>query len=315
MIDKFTSVGTLNKFSYNNLIWLSRYDSKGIYKNVYKIPSRKGEEYIYLTKSEGSDTVKIKGNLRKWWYGKNNVFNDFSYRSYLNCLKYLAEIIECDLYDLLKFNIRNIEIGMNIKLHRKHARILQSMKSFPKRDRVSYRDETILFSGVKFDIICYDKLKETAEKVIKKRRLIDAMLKENFCLRFELKIMAKSGIRIYKELDSFLSIKDNWNAIIEYVLELFFQIEIIDDFKNVKLVKHEDLNLKELKELFIFYTINEMGIVKSDELIKKFGNRHKSEFKKEFRRIFRKYFTSDNIDVKAIVGNAVIKRAVSLKNT
>lgn len=313
MIDKFKIRGVVSKLSLDNLVHLKEiHTDKGL-KNVYRIPGKRKDVCLFLTLMEGSNIYTINGNLRKWWYGKSNVYNDLSYRSYFQCLKYLAEVIDVDLFELLQFKIRHIELGINVRLNRKYARIIPSMISYPKRNRLNYYDETIMFEGRKFDIKIYDKLKESAFKNIRRKKIADRLVEKKFCMRFELDIRAKSGLRIKDRIESLNTIKDNWNVVVDYLLETYLQIEVVDEFANFKQIENNSMSLMPLKELFVYKAMDNMGIEKTDKMINKYAGRKKSEYRKEFRRILREYQNSEKLPLKRVVEKYVKNSLEKLK--
>jgi len=159
----------------------------------------------------------------------------------------------------------------------------------------------------------YDKLKETALKTISKKRLADKLIENAFCLRFEIDVKSKSGLKIKKELSSFMATKDNWNIIIDYLIEQFFLIEIVDDFSRIKEIESNDLNLTQLKNLFIFLMIDNLGIEEVYKIINVYSGRKKSEYRRKFREIQREFLSINRVCKKTIVRKKVRETGLELK--
>lgn len=324
MIDEFLGRVELSAYSLEQLNWKNTYKTKNkdSLRAIYGIPSRTGNNDVemYLTISEVSNYVIIKGNLRKWWLG-DNAFSDLSCKDFIESLGYLANVLDADLSELIKLELTKIGIGLNVRLHRKYASIIPSMKRFPRlKERVSYLDQTVKFVGSKKTVKCYDKLRETASRVFKsknlkkKRNKVDKILKNNFSLRFEISGNPIAFTGVKNDVKSFESIQEGWNKIVDYVVDEFHKIEIADDFQNLDYDRLENLNFTEIKDVFSFLIIEKISLEDTYGFIDRYGGRHKSEYKPKFKEIYDRYYLKEMIDTKTVVSNELVKKASRLKD-
>ncbi|HZW62096.1 MAG TPA: phage/plasmid replication protein [Flavobacteriaceae bacterium] len=316
MIDKMKSKGVLSKYSLLGLSWTSSYNSTNGIKVKYSIPSRANVNgLLYLTVRENSRILDLSGNLRKWWFG-DNAFSDFSYGEYLKCMKSLARVLDADIVELLDFKIRMIELGVNVRMHRKYAKIIPAMKSFPRLTRRELiNGETVKFNGEKQIQIVYDKLTEVGKRQLTKKpkKNLKKLTENNFVLRYENVIKSRSGVKIRNEISTFLMIMDNWNFIADYIIEQFHKIEVVEDYLCVKDKELVDMNYVQIRDLFLFLFMEKYTIVEVEKLINKIGNKHRSDYKKKFRGIYTKHLLKENNEIKSVVSNELVKRVVALK--
>ena len=214
-------------------------------------------EFIYLITNTKNSKVVLEGNLKKYWYGSTNAMSDFNYESYNDCIKFIASVIGVETREIWFLNLKRIEIGGNIKLKRKHADIIPAMKRFPRLARVTYKKGTTKFVGTKKYIIAYDKLEEVLKsnrfKISRKNK--EKILKTNFVLRFEISFSGLHNSGLKEELNTFYSIRKNWNSIIEFWVDSFEKIEIEDELGDVRKIEKKSLNLTEIKEILIYQAI------------------------------------------------------------
>lgn len=316
MIDKFKSSGVLSVYSLDELSMANTVYKEDSVQHKFKIPSSVNKkDCLFLTVKENSRVLDISGNLRKWWFG-DNAFSDFSYGEYLKCLNSLARVLGADIVELLDFRIRMIELGVNVRMHRKYAKIIPAMKSFPRlTKRELINDETVKFYGEKQIQIVYDKLTEVGKRQLTKKpkKNLKKLTENNFVLRYENVIKSRSGVKIRNEISTFLMIMDNWNFIADYIIEQFHKIEVVEDYLCVKDKELVDMNYVQIRELFLFLFMEKYTIVEVEKLINKIGNKHRSDYKKKFRGIYTKHLLKENNEIKSVVSNELVKRVVALK--
>ena len=236
MIDRFKASGKVVGLSTRHLEQINTSVVDGFVKNKFRVPNRDGSEFIHLFTNPFNMEITLEGNLRKYWFGRNSAMNDFSYTSYISCIKFIATVLRIKSKHLWHLSIRRIEIGGNIKLKRKYADIIPAMKRYPRLYRVNYKKGTTKFKGTKKYIIAYDKLAEVLKngnvRISKKNK--EKMLKSIFILRFEISFFGLHGSGLKNELSTLLAVKNNWNDLIDFWVDSFGKIEVEDELGDIR---------------------------------------------------------------------------------
>ncbi len=294
------------------------YSKDGIVKNTtYKIPYDKDydKNFLYVTRRSNSNLITISGNLRTWVFGDLNAYRDLCYGDFLKVLKRMELRTGIPLGVIYEANIKYIEIGGNVKLNREHENIIPALISYPNRNRINYGKETVKFPGKKFDVIVYDKLKERGRKI--KKSLLDKVVKNNLSLRIELKIKSRSGApeEIKDKIQSFYTIKDNWDELVDYWVQVLHNIDYIDTFSTLKNIEEKSLTTKELKEYLIFVAMNYLGVTSSIEIAKDKSKSEKLTYNKdELIRIYNQFVSKEKRMFLTHVSSCVNKKGKTMKS-
>lgn len=280
------------------------------YKIVkYKVYNCSRSEFLELTHTiDEPNRIRINGNLRKWWYGKKSAINDLSKTSLKKALKQLSKRIGVPYIILINMELFYIELGGNIKLERKYDLFIPSVFGFPRLERQRYNNKSVTFIGSKYSIILYDKLHELKDRGIISKKVADKLIARFFILRFEIKVKAKSGFKHKEKVRSFSSILKNYDFLVDYWLDSFYQLDFIDLFSDVVEIKRNEMSGKRMFEFLAFKAIRELRMDHIDFLCEKFIKSHKSKFKENVRRVY-----SENLDGKRWNYYTHISSSVSLK--
>ena len=233
---------------------------------------------------------KIRGSLRKWWYGALSVNADLNYITFCKCIKAIAQKIGLNEKDLWDSRVSAIEIGGNLKLTSNYKNIIANIDSYSNRSRFGDRRYTVYFKvkNNADNIIIYDKIQEVYDNSKNiKRKLINKLLKSIFILRFEIQIEKPYKTKYRAELKTLSSIRDNWEVLIDYWYGTFSKIELTHRDPPKLPVGKKNFTRNDYKNYFIqLGMLSYGGSEMVDILISETANRTKiADEKKHFRGI------------------------------
>lgn len=243
MIDKITLTNQIqyvrpNKKKFGTFYNQSQFGSTGTVDSKYRLYKRDlragenqrgiNEEFITVSLNSKFSGFKIIGNLRKWWFGKNNIVSDFNYISFCACVTHLAHRMSIPEEALWESAISYVEIGANVRLSSKFDDVIASAQSFPRRKRFGDVDETVYFKTQNTDIIIYDKITHAFKKTGLKENARDRLLQNMFLMRYEIKLRNIANTVLSDEVKTLGSIKENWNELLNYWEKEFYKIKLIN---------------------------------------------------------------------------------------
>lgn len=258
-----------------------------------KIPNGNKTEYLdvrILEKTE-INNIRIEGNLRKWIYGSKSAVGDLNYTDYTYCIKLIAKRLGVEEKYIWNLEITYLEMGGNIKLPRCYERFIPGLFSYPELTIERWTESTVYFTGEKYRLIFYDKLKELRDRNVISRKVANKLINKFFILRFEIKVNAKSGYRKKDCIHSFGSIRDNWDLLINDWFTAFEKAKIVDLFSDSVEVKKGSLAKRETFDYGNFLLINSIGLDRGLYHYQYFMKNRKSEAVEYIQYLFKKYKT------------------------
>lgn len=197
---------------------------------VYKTPKRLPNVDYIIT-----NELIIHRNLRKDWLGEGRLA-DLGYKSFVKAINKYAHLFGVGEAKFWNARVTKVELGLTLRLNSNMRGILSCLDSFNGiTEKNIYGSNGIGFIGENFSISIYDKIERMInnnEIVAKnKKNLIEKVLKNNYFLRFELKVEKVSGFyrSDFRNRINFLrEIRDNWDKLGEAVLNLYYDINYID---------------------------------------------------------------------------------------
>ena len=318
MIDYFKANGELMYSLHESLL---RYQIRNGNSHIetFLIPrhySLKENSKRFLTLSRlksKPEQIRIKGNLRKWYFGERNASADFSKKSLKKCLRILAKKLNTKMEMLLDINLNYLELGGNVVMDRKYDTFIPSIMGFPRLRLTRFEEKSVKFEGEKYQVIFYDKLKELKDRKIITAKVADRLISKKFILRFEVKINAKSGYKYKTKISSFKQVLANFNLLVDHWTEMFSKVQIVDLFSRLKEIKPNSLTKKEYIDFLAFSKIKDMGssraLMFSDKLVK---NR-KSQSRFEILNLYRQFTDGKKFYYYKDISNAVFFKGQQLK--
>ncbi len=292
MLDKKVSNGILKEICPDNFcikkdVGFCSYTGRP--KFEIQIFNNARTEYLTLKGTQDSINYTLKGNLRKWTFGKFNAFQDLNFGDYVKAINLIAKRLGVDVGDLWNFEITSLELGGNIRLKPEFLKFTNCLVSYPRLKKMNYNSQTIYFLGTKYKIKIYDKLKEVCDKKFKGRKHITRkILKNNGCIRIEKTITSKSGTVLRERIKTLGVIKENWEFLVDDWLDTIYKIEIVDKFSSLKKDFVGELTPRKFEKLLASLTVENIDI---DELLQ-FVNDNANTRKKECRSLI--YALHDN---------------------
>lgn len=298
MIDYFKAKGDF--FSYQlDSICIIRYS----YRNkksggmIYRvdIPNSAKSEFLELKIVEVSNGNKvfIEGNFRKWMYGNKSAVRDLSYGDYCFCIKVIARrlgVLEDWIWNL---ELTYIEMGGNIKLPRGYERFIPGLFSYPELHLERWSESSVYFTGVKYSLIFYDKLKEMRDRNIISGKVANKLINKFFILRFEIKINAKSGYRKKNYIRNLGLIRENWNLLLDDWVDTFEKAKPVDLFSDSVEVKKGTLSKRQTFDYCNFILVDYIGLDRGLYHFQYFMKNRKSEAVDYIQYLFKKYKTGE----------------------
>lgn len=298
MLDLIKGKGGINGFSLDEsclvkLVYGNKFQRGKVW--IIKLPNQNKTEFLEVKIKETSDDCRllIEGNLRKWWYGSKSAINDLNYSAYCRCIELIAKRMGVDSKYIYALEFDYLEIGCNIKLPSAYERFLPSLLSYPELSIERWGSSSVYFQGSKFRLIFYDKLIEMRDRRIISSKVANKLRKHLFILRFEIKINSKSGYRKKRQIQTFGSIRDNWDEIIEDWYSSFKKAKIVDLFSEAREIKRDDLTPKETKEYGNFLLANEIGLGRVLYFFQYFSKNRKSEMVDYVQALYKKFTTGN----------------------
>lgn len=292
MLDKFEAKGKLLKY-YLDTSCLIKYSYKDRISGgkIYciKMPNSSKTEYldVKILDSPNGCTIRMEGNLRKWKYGSKSAVCDLNYDDY--CLSIRLKrlgVVEDWIWNL---ELTYIELGGNLKLPRSYERFIPGLLSYPELSLERWTESTVYFTGIKYRLIFYDKLKEMRANKVISERAADKIIKKLFILRFEIKIKAKSGYRKKECVHDFVSIRENWNLLLDDWFDAYKKAKPVDLFSDSIEVKKGTLTKRQAFDYGSFLLVNEIGIDRGLYSYQYVMKNRKNEAVDYIQYLFKKY--------------------------
>jgi hypothetical protein len=255
-----------------------------------RIPNESETEFLELTYLiKKPHLIRIEGNLRKWWYSKKNAVSDLNKTSLNKCVKLISQRLSVNESEIWKLEFFYLELGGNIKLESKYSTFIPSIVEFPRLELERFSNKSVTFSGEKYSIIFYNKIIELSDRGIISTKTAKRLLEKIFILRFEIKIGAKSGYKHLSKLRTFLSVKNNFDFLVDDWLEMFYKVKIIDLFSGVKEINKDSITPKEFIHYMAFQKMRDTGIDYALYLSNNFVKNRKSQSRNKLLEIHKEF--------------------------
>lgn len=296
------------KSSYENKFKKYLYIKYIVYSSPKNLPNND-----YSIRSE----LVIHRNIRKDRFGEGAV-HDLSYLGFIKIIeKYINEF---GIEEKLMWNARvtKLELGVTLKLKSKMRGVLSCFESFNGiTEKHIYGNTGISFRGKNFAVTFYDKLvqmhknQELFKRSKRKNELFEKVTKNNYFLRFELKIHKVSGFNsdeslFKKRIERLKEIKDNWNYLGKALFKMYEKVnyidilspEVEDSFKNQATTPmNHYLMFKGIKSIGKDRLFTQLIPLMKDDSISQ------SKFKKYYRDFYNNYDRKFLVDYGAEFGN------------
>ena len=288
-----------------------------VYSSPKKFPNNN-----YLIRSE----LIIHRNIRKDRFGEGTV-HDLSYLGFLKIIdKYISDF-GIDEKTMWNARVTKIELGVTLKLKSRMRGVLSCFESFNGiTEKHIYGDAGISFIGNNFVVTFYDKLvkmqksKELFKNSKNRAKLFEKVTKNNYFLRFELKIHKVSGFNsdenlFKKRIERLKEIRDNWNYLGKALFKMYEKVNYIDILSPEVEESFKGKEKKPMNDFLMFKGIKSVGkdrfFTQLIPLMKNEGN-SQSKFKKWYRDFYNNYDRHYLVDYGAEFGNKLEDKLESL---
>ena len=289
--------------------------SNNHYYRIYK-DAVQTDSSCFLTiivNDEKGRGFKIDGSLRKWWYGNRSI-RDLDFYTFSECLDVLAKKLGITSHQLLDSGVTYLEIGGNIRLHRKYDFIIPSMISYPRLQKIHYTEQTTYFKSRNRTICSYDKVMEIYKHGGLSKTQYEKISKNIFVMRYEHKLTTPSGTNLRGKMNTLYKIKINWNFLIDDWEDNFRKIQFAQ-FQKPKLVdSNKFMTRTELKNFAIAIAVKNEGFGFFNNVINsRFNPNHKSQERKNLVEICKRSNVENSKEDVEFVLAAIKNKADKLK--
>lgn len=309
----------------DNLITNNDYDSK-YKKNLYI-------KYYVYDKPKGlssNQNVKIGNqlivhrNFRKEFYGEARI-DDLDYKKFKEVIYRYAAKFQIDESRMLKARVTKVEFGVTLRLKSDMEAIIPcfvSCENLP--EKVMYGNTGVTFIGGNYSVSFYDKLKRILDsrammKNQKRRAIHEPMIrKNNFWLRYEIKIEKVSGFNFGNYRDSMNTLKkilDHWNTLGDMLYKMYGNVEFVDFLSPQIEVDIKGKSYGELDKLSTFTGIKAIGEKEFFTQFIPLLNKDRQSFYRNRYKIFYEDFVGKSKNgYSEILDKALLQKIDKLKN-
>ncbi len=302
------SEDNIEKTSYESRYKKYLYIKYIVYSSPKKLPNNN-----YLIRSE----LVIHRNIRKDRFGEGTV-NDLSYAGFLKIIDRYIKEFGIDEKVMWNARVTKLELGVTLRLKSRMRGVLSCFESFDGiTEKHIYGNNGIAFIGGNFSVSIYDKLEKmykTQELFVKNKnrsKLFEKVTKNNYFLRFELKIHKVSGFNsdenlFKKRIERLKEIRDNWNYLGKALFKMYEKIKYIDILSPEVEESFKGKEKKPMNDYLMFKGIKSIGkdvfFTQLIPLMKNEGN-SQSKFKKYYRDFYNNYNRRFLVDYVSEFGN------------
>lgn len=309
----------------NKLITYNDYDSK--YKKNFYI-----KYYVYdkprgLASNQNAkigNQLIVHRNFRKEFYGEARI-DDLDYKKFKELICRYAAKFQIDESRMLKARVTKVEFGVTLRLKSDMEAIIPcfvSCENLP--EKVMYGNTGVTFIGGNYSVSFYDKLKRILDSRAmmknQKRRAIHEPIvrKNNFWLRYEIKIEKVSGFNFGNYKDSMSTLKkilDNWNALGDMLYKMYGNVEFVDFLSPQIEVDIKGKSYGELDKLMTFTGIKTVGEKEFfTQFIPMLNKNKQSFFRGHYKIFYEGYVEKSKNGYSKILDKALLKKIDKLKN-
>jgi len=176
-------------------------------------------------------------NFRKDFYREAGI-DDLDYEKFKDVIFKYATMFQIDEGRMLKARVTKIELGVTLRFKSDMEAIIPCFVSCDNLpEKVVYGNTGVTFIGGNYSVSFYDKLKRMLDsgdimRNQRRRAIHEPMIrKNNFWLRYEVKIEKVSGFNFGNYKDSMNTLKrilDNWNSLGDMLYKMYENVEFVD---------------------------------------------------------------------------------------
>ncbi|MBL1280380.1 MAG: hypothetical protein COA33_008920 [Fluviicola sp.] len=302
----------------------SMYDNKAIQEFWIHSPretAKKKRHSISVEIHKEGDEQKliIRGNLRKWYFGKNNLA-DLDWFKFNSALNELSRRIFGGKDKIWGMTFTQLELGFNFQLLNSAKGIIDSFVAFSTFRRILYEHETAKFEGAGYSVTIYDKLKEIIEdkeSYFKHTKPVFAGLRKLHTKavlpRFEVQITKMTKAPEFNRLcKTPFDLRENFDEVFDLVHQKFNDMTYLDSMAPDVVRNLSGKGKREITEYFIYMGVKAIGEIQSLSIVNGV-NRDKADFRNYIETIYERQNTMPRMDIKKDVKKAVSKRVRKLK--
>jgi hypothetical protein len=266
MVDKIrmTNVCCIHFKQFENNRFLKE-KSRNEFRTIYRLSSpRSLKNDCFLTVSKYDDKITVEGSIRKWYFGVNGV-QDLSQTQFIEAMQKISFILFNKHNALFDFEIKNLEVGCNVKLPRKYKEASQYFRAYKTFKKITYGNESTKFDSTTYSLIVYNKLAEMINSAKKKgnERNPKPLVKiaKFLCFqRFEMSIKKMTKAPTNKlNINTVQGLIENWDKTLEEFEKKITEIVTLKTSNNVAPPLAQFHNITQLKNFLIIQVINLIG--------------------------------------------------------
>jgi hypothetical protein len=294
--------------------------------NVYRLDSPRGcdEECPFFTITEhcyeNGHKVIIEGNLRKWFFGLNNL-GDLDYYQYKGAIEWLSRLIFGDNNSLWDFKVTQIELGYTIRLPKHFTGVIDAYVAYSSFKKVWYEGETSSFQGRGYTMNVYDKALEVERNRMKRfgSSIKDPKpirkIRQKVChTRYEMKIHSLSKVPEFINLVATPGdILENWDLMLDTLKAKFNNITYMDFISPERTFELRGKRQTPIKEYIMMAGIMAIGRQRVAGICDLAHSNDKARLKKYFEGVHERVLGTNHLDLKRDLKRTISRRVRKLK--
>lgn len=299
---------------------------------VYKKPKHLFKPKSERTKIPNSgirNELIIHKNIRKEANGEGSS-TDITYSKFKKEIQKIADKFEFKFDDVLRARVTQIELGVTVQLKSDMQLIIPCFVAYKKLPEIiTFGHTGVTFVGDNYSVSFYDKLKrildngEALKKSEIRKRLEPKLRKNNFLLRFEIKINKVTGFNVgsYKtKMNTVKKILDNWKDLGDLIHKMFENVEFVDFLSPEIEVDLKGRGKTEMNKFLQFKGIQKIGEGrKRNDNEGEYQKNHRfftqyilimthdkiAEFRKYYKKIYEDHLDKNKKDYYSILDDAI----------
>ena len=307
---------------------------------VYNKPKHLFKPKLERTKISSSgirNELIIHKNMRKEAYGEGKS-TDITYSKFKKEIKKISDKFGIKIDEVLKARVTQIELGVTVILKSDMQLIIPCFVAYKKLPEIiTFGHTGVTFLGDNYSVSFYDKLKRILEngEALKKseirKRVEPKLRKNNFLLRFEIKINKVTGFNVgnYKtKMNTPKKILDNWEDLGDLIHKMFENVEFVDFLSPEIEVDLKGRGKTEMNKFLQFKGIQKIGEGgKNNDNKDEYQKNHKfftqyipnmthdkiAEFRKYYKKIYEEHLDKSKKDYYSVLDDAIKERLEVLK--
>lgn len=274
---------------------------------------------VEIHHNEESKKLIIRGNLRKWYFGRNNLA-DLNFFKFIKAMNRLSFLVFGDQNKIWTMNFTQLELGFNFQLLISAKGIFNSIVAYSTFRRIIYENETVKFEGSGYSVIFYDKLKEIIndyEEYYKTTRPIFHGLRKLHTKavfpRFEVQInrmtQSQEFMRLCRTPEN---LRDNYDEVIDLVHKKFKNMTYMDELSPYVISSLKGKRRRAIQEFFMYVGMKSIGEVETLSIVNGV-NRDKKRFREVIELIYERHSSMSRTTIKKEFRQTASRRVKELK--